>query len=247
MLADQQTQRLPAETSAFASFRQILRPWRRGKIFRRRSPRRLRAVEKHYALLFEHAPGARLPAPAASSSPAPRTTRKRWRRCAKWGSAIPPGGGNGARLAFRRRPAVRSARAREVLTELVPAPARSLFANRATPTRRSRPSTPPWRACPAAVELFSLLKSNEAHAGIVRRHFRRRAATRAKSWRRRPTCSMRQSTRRLAAIVGSTRTDILRRSPASMPEVAASRIFSTSPATFAAEEKFLIGLRLFAA
>ncbi len=88
MLADQQTQRLPAEPEALKNFARFCGY---GGIaeFSRDLLHFLRAVERHYARLFEHAPGS-IPAPATLSSSARPMTPRRSKPCATWGSAIPP-------------------------------------------------------------------------------------------------------------------------------------------------------------
>ena len=102
------------------------------------------------------------PAPATWSSPAPRTTPRRWRRCAAWASPIAGAGRRrwcaaGITAASAR---TRSARARELLTELDAGTAAR--ARRRPPTRMRRFARFDQflSQLPAGVQLFSLFHAN---------------------------------------------------------------------------------------
>ena len=160
MIADEQTQRLPADPAmldAFARFCGItdsdaFSHWLEGH---------LRAVERHYARLFEHAPG--LDASAGDlvftgTEDDPATIETLRALDYKTPSAI---------IAtirgwhFGHRPAVRSARAREILTDLVPALLQS-FAKCGDPDGAIIAFDTALARMPAATELFSLLRSSAA-------------------------------------------------------------------------------------
>ena len=118
-------------------------------------------VEKHYARLFEHAPGldtesGSLVFTGVSDDPETLETLSRM------GFMDP------ARVTetvrgwhFGRRAAVQSARAREVLTELVPALLEA-FSGSGDPDAALAAFDMAMARMPAAVELFSILKSNAA-------------------------------------------------------------------------------------
>src|SRR5271163_3172530 len=120
MVADEQTQRLPFETGPLARFARFC-GYARLDRFSAAMTRHLRRVEKHYARLFEDAPTLGLEAgnlvfTGVSDDPETLTTLRRL------GFHRPEEAAETIRgWHFGRRPAVRSARAREVLTELVPA------------------------------------------------------------------------------------------------------------------------------
>ena len=115
-------------------------------------------VEKHYARLFEDAPGldsesGSLVFTGTTDDPETLATLQ------PHGLHDPARGAETVRgWHFGRRAAVQSARAREVLTELVPRAARALSPARPIPTPRSPPSTGRSARMPAAVELFSILQ-----------------------------------------------------------------------------------------
>ena len=127
MVADQQTHALPEEPrgrfetlAAFIGFADA------AALRQRAAAPRCAAVERHYAALFEESTdlGA---ARAAWCSPAPTTTRRRCRRWPRWASPSRArsrrGSAPGITATIR---ATRSARARELLTELMPALLRAL-------------------------------------------------------------------------------------------------------------------------
>ncbi len=135
MLDDHQTQRLPSEPPALKNFARFC-GFGGTAGFSAALTRNLRAVEKHYARLFEHAPGLEL---ARRQSGVHRRRRRSGNpgnpaRNGFWRSGA--GGGNGARLAFRpaprhaQRPRPRSA------DRTGSGPARGFFALR---RRRFRP------------------------------------------------------------------------------------------------------------
>ncbi|WOJ89245.1 bifunctional [glutamine synthetase] adenylyltransferase/[glutamine synthetase]-adenylyl-L-tyrosine phosphorylase [Methylocapsa polymorpha] len=158
MQDDEQTQRLPQDAEAlrrFASFCGYAREER----FHDELTRCLGRVSHHYALLFENAPGLD----------------------ASDGSLVFTGAGDDpetlhtlARLGFKKaslaaetvrgwhfghRPAVQSPRAREVLTELVPGLIQA-FGRSGDPDTALAGFDSALMRMPAAIELFSMLKSN---------------------------------------------------------------------------------------
>ena len=158
MVADEQTQRLPhheAELERFANFCGFVHK----DAFCSEVTRHLRLVSDHYARLFEHAP--RLDAAAGSlvftgAGDDPETLETLLRL-----------GFKNAPLAsetirgwhFGHHPAVRSARAREALTELVPALLLA-FARSGDPDAALGAFDTALAGMPAATELFLVLKSN---------------------------------------------------------------------------------------
>ena len=122
MIADEQTQRLPDDPERLAALRAVLRLSRTCALQQGAHRTALLRVEKHYARLFEEGAGPASEAGAASSSPASTDdpeTLKTLRRSAFGDPAAVAETVRGWH--FGRRPAVTSPRAREVLTELVPA------------------------------------------------------------------------------------------------------------------------------
>ena len=126
MQNDQQTQRLPEDDAALKCFARFCGYGGLGG-FSRDLLRHFHAVEKHYARLFEHAPGldsraGNLVFTGATDDPETLETLR------DMGFRDPALAAETVRgWHFGRRPAVRSARAREVLTELVPGAARGVF------------------------------------------------------------------------------------------------------------------------
>ncbi|MFC7399707.1 bifunctional [glutamine synthetase] adenylyltransferase/[glutamine synthetase]-adenylyl-L-tyrosine phosphorylase [Chelatococcus sp. GCM10030263] len=159
MVADEQTQRLPREAedlahiAAFAGFAST-------EAFAEALTREAEAVQKHYALLFEEGPElatdiGSLVFTGTSDDPETLETLQRL------------GFHDPARTAetirgwhFGRRPAVRSARAREVLTELTPALLTAL-GRTADPDSALAALDQAFGHMLAAVELLSMLKSSE--------------------------------------------------------------------------------------
>src|SRR5579872_3618367 len=158
MIADEQTQRLPEDADAFARF---------AKICGYGGPERfsddlighLRRVEKHYARLFEDAPG--LDANAGSlvftgvvDDPETLQTLRRM------GFHDPERAAETIRgWHFGRRAAIRSPRAREALTEVTPGLLEA-FAASGDPGAALATLDSALARMIAAVELFSILRSN---------------------------------------------------------------------------------------
>jgi [glutamine synthetase] adenylyltransferase / [glutamine synthetase]-adenylyl-L-tyrosine phosphorylase len=186
MVADEQTQRLPSneeELDRFARF--CAHPDLES--FSDALTAQMQNVETHYARLFEHAPGldtesGSLVFTGVSDDPETLETLSRM-------GFLEP-----ARVTetvrgwhFGRRAAVQSARAREVLTELVPALLEA-FSGSGDPDAALAAFDMAMARMPAAVELFSILKSNAA----VRELFGDILGGRPASGERRgptPTCS----------------------------------------------------------
>lgn len=158
MIADEQTQRLPSDPDALKGFAKFC-GYGRLSSFEKALTHHLKRVERHYARLFEHAPG--LDAGAGSLvftgvADDPETLK----------TLASLGFHNPARAAetirgwhFGRRPAVQSARAREVLTELVPALLDS-FSGSGDADAALDAFDAALMRMPAAVELFSILRAN---------------------------------------------------------------------------------------
>lgn len=158
MVADEQTQRLPSDDEELERFaRFCAHPGLES--FSRALTGEMEKVEKHYARLFEHAPGldtasGSLVFTGVTDDPETLDTLGRM------GFMDP------ARVTetvrgwhFGRRAAVQSARAREVLTELVPALLEA-FSGSGDPDAALAAFDMALARMPAAVELFSILKSN---------------------------------------------------------------------------------------
>ena len=159
MREDEQTQRLPADDErlqAFAHFCGFASSAAFGKALKKQALK----VEYHYARLFEE--GAELAAREGSlvftgtvDDPDTLNTLR------LMGYADPPLVAETVRgWHFGRRQAVTSARAREVLTELVPALLKA-FSQTADPDAALVAFDRALGGMPAAVELFSILKSHE--------------------------------------------------------------------------------------
>ena len=160
MIADEQTQRLPSDPQALETFAQFcgfagsdaFREWLEGHLY---------AVERHYARLFEHAPGLDASAgdlvfTGTEDDPATIETLR------ALGYKTPALVTETIRgWHFGHRPAVRSARAREILTELVPALLQS-FAKCGDPDSAILAFDAALSRMPAATELFSILRSSAA-------------------------------------------------------------------------------------
>ncbi|MFN3888955.1 MAG: bifunctional [glutamine synthetase] adenylyltransferase/[glutamine synthetase]-adenylyl-L-tyrosine phosphorylase [Beijerinckiaceae bacterium] len=160
MIADEQTQRLPSDDDELERFARFC-AYTSFESFSKDLTAQMQQVEKHYARLFEHAPGldtesGSLVFTGVSDDPETLETLGRM------GFMDP------ARVTetvrgwhFGRRAAVQSARAREVLTELVPALLEA-FSGSGDPDAALTAFDMALARMPAAVELFSILKSNTA-------------------------------------------------------------------------------------
>jgi glutamate-ammonia-ligase adenylyltransferase len=158
MVADEQTQRLPFEPAPLARFAKFC-GYARLDRFSAEMTRHLRRVEKHYARLFEDAPtlGAEagsLVFTGVGDDPETLTTLRRL------GFQRPEDAAETIRgWHFGRRSAVRSARAREVLTELVPG-LLAAFSGSGDPDAALSAFDAALARMPGAVELLSILRSN---------------------------------------------------------------------------------------
>jgi glutamate-ammonia-ligase adenylyltransferase len=158
MVADEQTQRLPFEPGPLARFAKFC-GYARLDRFSAEMTRHLRRVEKHYARLFEDAPtlgaeAGNLVFTGVSDDPETLTTLRRL------GFQRPEDAAETIRgWHFGRRSAVRSARAREVLTELVPG-LLAAFSGSGDPDAALGAFDAALARMPGAVELLSILRSN---------------------------------------------------------------------------------------
>lgn len=158
MIADEQTQRLPQDPEMLARFARFCGYTRKSR-FCSEMTHRLRLVSHHYGRLFEHSP--RLDAADGSlvftgTSDDPETIETLIRLGFKQpAAAIETIRG----WHFGRRPAVRSARAREILTELVPLLLQA-FARSGDPDAALAGFDTALAGMPAAAELFLVLKAN---------------------------------------------------------------------------------------
>jgi len=158
MIADEQTQRLPLEPAALARFAKFC-GYASAAAFSAAMIRQLRRVERHYARLFEAAPA--LAADAGSlvftgvvDDPETLATLR------KLGFKQPAQAAETIRgWHFGRRAAVQSPRAREVLTELTPALLEA-FSGSGDPDAALAALDAALGRMTAAVELFSILRSN---------------------------------------------------------------------------------------
>ncbi len=160
MVADEQTQRLPADDHELERFA-LFCGYSSTHDFADALTAVMQRVELHYARLFEHAPGldsatGSLVFTGVSDDPETLETLRRM------GFVDPARATETVRgWHFGRRAAVQSARAREVLTELVPALLES-FAGSGDPDAALAAFDMAMARMPAAIELFSILKSNTA-------------------------------------------------------------------------------------
>ena len=158
MIADEQTQRLPPDAEHLARFARFC-GYAQATDFAADLTGHLQRVEKHYALLFEHAPG--LDAAAGNlvftgTADDPDTIDT----LAKLGFHDPSKAAETVRgWHFGHHRAIQSARAREVLTELVPALLQA-FASSGDADAALAAFDMALARMPAAVELLSILKSN---------------------------------------------------------------------------------------
>ncbi|MGA2795195.1 MAG: bifunctional [glutamine synthetase] adenylyltransferase/[glutamine synthetase]-adenylyl-L-tyrosine phosphorylase, partial [Roseiarcus sp.] len=158
MVADEQTQRLPFDSDELTRFANFC-GYDGLDEFSADVVARLRDVEKHYARLFEHAPG--LDASAGSlvftgvvDDPETMETLRRL------GFRQPEQAAETIRgWHFGRRAAIRSPRAREVLTELTPV-LLDAFSGSGDPDAALAALDAALSRMTAAVELFSILRSN---------------------------------------------------------------------------------------
>ena len=125
--------------------------------------RQLETVQRHYAALFEDVPAlSPQTCRATSSSPATATTRPRSQTLREMGFASPSSAISTVRgWHFGRYPAMRSARARESLTEFTPNLLEAL-ARTAQPDLALATFDRFFADLPAGVQLFAMLRSNPA-------------------------------------------------------------------------------------
>jgi [glutamine synthetase] adenylyltransferase / [glutamine synthetase]-adenylyl-L-tyrosine phosphorylase len=158
MIADEQTHRLPLEKDKLKKFARFC-GFARVDQFSRALTRHFRDVVFHYALLFEHAPDlsaelGSLVFTGVSDDPETLET------LARLGFKNPSLAVETVRgWHFGRRAAVQTARAREVLTELLPSLIQS-FAQSGAPDAALAAFDQALAHMPAAIELFLILKSN---------------------------------------------------------------------------------------
>ncbi len=160
MIADEQTQRLPADPEALARFA-AWAGYESYASFAGAIVSRMRVVEIHYAWLFEHAPGLDVEAGSlvfAGATVDPETVET----LRRLGFKRPEDAVETVRgWHFGRRAAVQSARAREILTELVPAML-TAFSGSGDPDAALAGFDAALGRLPAAIELFAILRSNAA-------------------------------------------------------------------------------------
>ncbi len=160
MVADQQTQRLPAEPAALESFARFS-GYADAEAFSEALTPRLKRVEKHYSRLFEDAPtldldGGSLVFTGVGDDPDTLQTLSRL------GFHKPEAATETIRgWHFGRRYAVQTPRAREVLTELTPALLKA-FSGSGDPDAALAAFDAALARMKGAVELMSILRSNEA-------------------------------------------------------------------------------------
>jgi glutamate-ammonia-ligase adenylyltransferase len=158
MVADEQTQRLPFEREALTHFAKFC-GYARLDRFVTDLTHHLTQVERHYARLFEDAPelsvaSGNLVFTGVTDDPATLTT------LGALGFQRPEAAAETVRgWHFGRRAAVRSARAREVLTELTPALLEA-FAGSGDADAALQAFDEALGRMPASVELLSILRSN---------------------------------------------------------------------------------------
>ena len=158
MVADEQTQRLPFEREALTRFANFC-GYAQLDGFAADLTHHLTQVERHYARLFEDAPALSVASgdlvfTGVSDDPATLAT------LSALGFQRPEAAAETVRgWHFGRRAAVRSARAREVLTELTPALLEA-FAGSGDPDAALSAFDEALARMPASVELLSILRSN---------------------------------------------------------------------------------------
>src|SRR5271165_458347 len=160
MVGDEQTQRLPFDRPALARFAKFC-GYARLDSFMRDVTHHLTRVEHHYARLFEDAPAlsvasGNLVFTGVADDPETLATLR------AIGFHRPEAAAETVRgWHFGRRAAVRSPRAREVLTELTPALLEA-FAGSGDPDTALAAFDEALARMPASVELMSILRSNAA-------------------------------------------------------------------------------------
>jgi glutamate-ammonia-ligase adenylyltransferase len=160
MVRDEQTQRLPFERPALASFARFC-GYSRVESFARDVTHHLTRVERHYARLFEAEPAlsaasGNLVFTGVVDDPETLATLR------ALGFQRPEAASETVRgWHFGRRAGVRSPRAREVLTELTPALLEA-FAGSGDPDAALAAFDEALARMPASVELMSILRSNAA-------------------------------------------------------------------------------------
>ena len=160
MIDDEQTQRLPFERAQLARFAKFC-GYKRLEGFARDLTHHLTAVERHYARLFEDAPtldvaSGSLVFTGVVDDPETLATLR------TLGFLKPEAAAETVRgWHFGRRAAVRSPRAREVLTELTPALLEA-FAGSGDADAALAAFDEALARMPACVELMSILRSNRA-------------------------------------------------------------------------------------
>src|ERR1700723_1855976 len=158
MVADEQTQRLPFEREALTRFAKFC-GYARLDRFAAELTHHMTQVERHYARLFEDAPelsvaSGDLVFTGVTDDPATLATLQ------SLGFQRPEAAAETVRgWHFGRRAAVRSARAREVLTELTPALLEA-FAGSGDADAALQAFDEALARMPASVELLSILRSN---------------------------------------------------------------------------------------
>ncbi len=163
MVEDQQTQRLPSSKIGVngIAFFCGLTP----QVFRKALTQHFRAVERHYARLFEDAPTlsaskGNLVFTGSTDDPETLKTLKRM------GFHRPEVAAETVRgWHFGRRPAIVTPRAREVLTELVPTLLEA-FGQSSDPDGALMALDNALQGMPAVVELFTILRQNTALRGL---------------------------------------------------------------------------------
>ncbi|HMO29117.1 bifunctional [glutamine synthetase] adenylyltransferase/[glutamine synthetase]-adenylyl-L-tyrosine phosphorylase [Enterovirga sp.] len=159
MVADEQTQRLPSDAQDLAAFARFA-GYSGLPAFAKALTAQAKRVERHYGLLFEDAPELAsdlgdLVFTGTEDDPATLATLSRL------GFRDPPKVAETIRgWHFGRRPAIISARAREVLTELVPALLKALGGT-ADPDGGLAYLDTAFARMPAAVELLGILRQHE--------------------------------------------------------------------------------------
>ncbi|MEA2858565.1 MAG: [glutamine synthetase] adenylyltransferase / [glutamine synthetase]-adenylyl-L-tyrosine [Methylobacteriaceae bacterium] len=160
MIADEQTQRLPPDAEALQRFAHFC-GFTGYTPFEAELTKTLLRVEDHYSKLFEHAAGldtatGSLVFTGVTDDPETLETLR------ALGFRKPEQAAETIRgWHFGRRPAVQSPRAREVLTELIPALLDSL-AGSGDPDAALAAFDQALARMPAAIELFSILRANKA-------------------------------------------------------------------------------------
>ncbi len=189
MVEDQQTQRLPSSKAGVDHI--ALFSGMKPAEFRKQLTRHFKAVERHYARLFEDAPAlanakGNLVFTGSSDDPETLKTLKRM------GFQRPETAAETVRgWHFGRRAAIVTPRAREVLTELTPALLES-FGKSSDPDGALSALDNALQVMPAVVELFTILRQNAALRGLFSEILAMRPGSR-KWWSSDRTCSMRWS------------------------------------------------------